>query len=183
MKYDDYYQTYMDKLRRDAAQNVVGGWPGKPVGSPAVSRYPNILTEHLFGDWSFHDMADVMRVSPAILAAILEDGEDVSSAEAARLLRYSPYVKYGYLFAPTLQMISYRTDKRKRQYRELLALWNEARRSRWYSPDDMRRAGDLLALMKMGSPVPFAAWRWSRLHCMRAIQADISEPVRESRLA
>lgn len=42
MKQDLSYQRIVDYLRRRHNLSRGDGWPGLPVGSPAVSRYPNI---------------------------------------------------------------------------------------------------------------------------------------------
>ena len=77
-------------------------------------------------------LAEFAEVSPEIVAAVMEDNEDLTFAELrgmARILRCDP----SYLAAPTLAMIDPATNKGKRR------LW-----------DGLRH----------GEPITYASWRW-----------------------
>lgn len=100
----NYDKTYQRMIRRVSWKNIQGGygWPGKPVDALAVTRYPNILAEiEAYTGW-LHIPAEFAAVSQEVMAAVVEDGEELSSVELFGLCRLYGR-KLAYLAAPVLQ--------------------------------------------------------------------------------
>ena len=91
-------------------------WPGKPLDADAVTRYPNVVAEiGASGMWLWCP-AEHANVSPEVLAAALEDNEELSFLEVRGLARL-----YGctiaYLTAPELAVVDPTANKGKRRRR------------------------------------------------------------------
>ncbi len=75
-------------IRTVRYRNIQGGdWPGKPLNAPAVTLYPNILAEIEASGYSLWCPSDHAEVSKEIMAAVMEDGEELSIQELLGLCR------------------------------------------------------------------------------------------------
>ncbi len=132
-----------------------GGWPGKSVNDPAITRYPNILAEITARSGYLWNPANHAGVSEAVLAAVLEDGEELALGEMIGLCRLYACC-FSYLSAPVLQMVDPATNKgryRLRQLSDLLAQVNSLEANHLW---EIKSTQDAL---EHGNPVTYAAWR------------------------
>ena len=151
----EYYQ----RMRRSVIQRyligALGKWPGAPLSAPAYTMYPNILAELDAMVWpNIRWLAECARVSPEIVAAVIEDNEDLTLAELcgmARCLRRNP----DYLAAPALAIIDPATNKGKRK------LWEVEMLLESIGDFDYRRICSFrLDALRRGEPITYATWRW-----------------------
>jgi len=144
-KNNPLYRSMIQWRRHWQADRWSCGWPGKAVKAPAETRYPNLVAEL---DWSCPWLH--------IMAAALEDNEELSPAELGRLSRYLD-VPLGYLTAPKFAMIDPATNRGKAKRRELADLLKQANGLdfwRW-------KVEDVLSQMDSGAPVTYASYRWA----------------------
>ena len=66
------------------------GWPGKGTNEPAKTLYPNLLAEMGWGFPWLRLPAEFADVSQEIMAAVLEDGEELNFPELLRLSQAPP---------------------------------------------------------------------------------------------
>lgn len=133
------------------------GWPGKAVSAPAETRYPNILAEMDASFTWLHLLAEFSGVSPDVMAAIVEDNEEMSALEMRGLARYIR-VSMGYLASPRLSMIDSATNKGRARLRQLSDLMQQTEGldiSMMWSIEQTRDA------MERGELVTYASWRWA----------------------
>lgn len=180
MKKDLSYRRIVDYLRRRHNLSRGDSWPGLPVGSPAVSRYPNIAAELAASRHWARTYAEFAEVSSEIMAAVIEDGERLTFGEqlqlACRLYKHSP----GYIVSPVLQTVDPETNKgkfRRWQLNELMrmvtALPDPAANAyrptyRWH------KAAAVCDSLKAGNTVTYADWRWAMIE----LQEEISRRER-----
>ena len=149
-----YQGMRRSKLRR-YARGTWKKWPGEPSGVPAHTKYPNILAELDAMIWpNIELLAEFAEVSPEIVAAVMEDNEDLTFAELrgmARILRCDP----SYLAAPTLAMIDPATNKGKRRLWEAEVLLEEIG-----DFDCQKLCNSMLDGLRHGEPITYASWRW-----------------------
>lgn len=154
MNYDKMYQRM---IRRVRWKNIQGGfgWPGKPVDASAVTHYPNILAEiEAYTGW-LHIPAEFAAVSQEVMAAVVEDGEELSVVELFGVCRLYGR-KLAYIKAPTLQMVDPSTNKGKYRLRQLSDLLSQV---------DSLPSGHLWKIvqtrdtLERGEPVTYSAWR------------------------
>lgn len=104
-------------------------------------------------------MADFAGVSQEIMAAVMEDDEDLSAVELFKLARYLG-VRAGYLLSPELSMVDPSTNKGKARLRQLLDLMSKAKAIDddllWWQMIERVR-NDL----QRGDPVTYASWCWA----------------------
>ena len=78
-----------DSIRRNVNAREAGLWEfrfkGKPEGSPAVTRYPNLLAEitmyQIGRSVTLEEFADAANISYPVFAAVIEDGERLTLDE------------------------------------------------------------------------------------------------------
>lgn len=183
LKYAAYYQKLVDCLRRRHIRSGYG-WPGKPVGAPAVTLYPNIAAELCAHGW-MNMMAEFAEVSPDIMAAVIEDGEPLGGCELLRLAWKWEKRGPGYLSAPVLQIVDPNTNKGKRRRMELADLINAAAEL----PDPVedvyglhtywkRKALSVYEDLQKGNPCTFADWWWACQAVKDALEAEASKRKR-----
>ncbi len=130
-------------------------WPGKPLNAPAVTLYPNIVAEIEASGMYLWCPAQHAGVSKEIMAAVMEDGEDMTLSELSGLCRLYG-CKASYLSAPTLQVVDPATGRgkvRRRVLADLLAAWEDQ-----LDCGDWK-VKDVLAALNNGKPVTYAAYR------------------------
>lgn len=148
-----YYQRMIFAIRK--RHNSQKGWPGKPLNAPAVTMYPNILAEiEAHGGWLWYP-ARCAGVSQEILAAVLEDGEDLTLKELFDLC-HSYECDASYMAAPTLQMVDPAANKGKYRLRQLSDLLSQVDKLKYYPLWRIEQTRDTL---ERGEPVTFADWR------------------------
>lgn len=145
-------------IQQQCIREIKGGgtWPGKDVNASVETRYPNIVAEMGWGLPWLRLSAEFADVSEEVMAAVLEDNEELSAPELWRLSRYLN-VSPGYLNAPRLSMIDPATNKGKACCRTLADMFQRAGGLdfwRWR----VEAVGDDL---NSGTPVPYARWRWA----------------------
>ena len=126
-KANSHYDHFPDRWEKE--------FHGKPVGAPVVTRYPNLLAEMVVMDYQI----DVVRlssaalVSPEVLVAAIEDGEELSASEMLRIVNRLNASKsgrhpvtYGYLASPKLSLVWPDTNKGQVQALEFGRTYAEA---------------------------------------------------------
>lgn len=111
---NDIYQEMIQNLR--ARKDLMGNsWPGKSGCAPAVTRYPNILAELCTDDFdpNIAYLANYAGVSKQIMAAVVEDNEELSAYEFYRLAQRWGRGPVEYLASPVLQIIDPLSNKGK----------------------------------------------------------------------
>ena len=129
-------------------------WPGKPLDADAVTRYPNVVAEiGASGMWLWCP-AEHANVSPEVLAAALEDNEELSFLEVRGLARLYG-CKIAYLTAPELAVVDPTANKGKRRRRVLADLAKQV------GPleHEQFRVENLLGAMGRGDIVTYAVYR------------------------
>lgn len=153
------YQALARTVRK---ANIQGGygWPGKPIDAQAVSRYPNILAEiSAYNGWLYL-AADHAGVSWEIMAAVVEDGEDLTAGELGRLAAFYR-CGAGLLSAPALQLVDPATNKGKTRRRRLADLVRAAEgfRGGFLTERELAMCRARLRTLERGGPITYAMWR------------------------
>ena len=176
-----YYQELVDYQR---CRHIDGGlgWPGKPVHSSAQTLYPNILAELSASNYWLNTMAGFAGVSPEIMAAVIEDKEELEFCELLLLSIRFEKRGIGYLSSPVLQIVDPSMNKGKRRRRELHDLLEmaaalpdpvtDAHGLHIYWRDDSAPVYEILAA---GTPVTFADYRWACFRVKAALRAEASK--------
>lgn len=140
--------------------NIKGGygWPGKSIHAPIKTYYPNLVAELDYSVPWLYIMAEFADVSTEIMAAVLEDNEELSLMELWKLSQRMN-VPYGYLTAP-LQIVDPKTNKGKFRRWQLSDLMEQAREFKqeirgWWEIEKIRDA------LQDGSIVTYAAYHWA----------------------
>lgn len=143
-------------IRSIRARNIRSGkWPGKPLNAPAATIYPNILAEIDASGMCLWCPADHANISQEVIAAVLEDGEDLTLGELLGLCRL--YMRDPeYMADSTLRLIYPDTDEGREKRRKMEAMLKQA-----YGLDFPLRflVEDVLSAMDRGKPVTDAAYR------------------------
>lgn len=149
-----------DLLQRQRYRHIRGGY-GWPTLPNRQTRYPNLVAELGYSAPWLDIMAEFANVSPEIMAAVLEDNEELTFSELQRLARRLG-VSCGYLIAP-LQVVDPKTNKGR------LRLWRLSSLTGARS----RRIETIINTLKTGKPVTYAAYRWA----MNELQAEVPQRV------
>lgn len=124
---NDFYGRFTGKWE--------GQFHGKPVGTPVVTRYPNLLAEMVIMDCQIDvvRLSSAAAVSPQVLVAVIEDGEELSESEMMRIVKRLNVSKsgrhpvtYGYLASPKLSLVWPDTNKGRIQALEFERTYAEA---------------------------------------------------------
>ena len=121
-----------DSIRRNVNAREAGLWEfrfkGKPEGSPAVTRYPNLLAEitmyQIGRSVTLEEFADAANISYPVFAAVIEDGEEMTLQElygVRKLIASCECAAHGdgcynalsldYLLSPALSIVYPDTNK------------------------------------------------------------------------
>lgn len=148
------YLTCQKLLRVQRKAEIMGGgdWPGKSVNAPVETLYPNLVAEMGWGFPWLRLPAEFAGVSQEIMAAVLEDNEELSCLELLRLGRYLG-VPVGYLAAPDMSFVDPSTNKGKARRRYLADLLKQAEGL------DLWRAELVLSSLREGRAVTYASYR------------------------
>ena len=112
------------KMQRKMENEHYHGWPGKSVNAPVETLYPNLVAEMGWGFPWLYLQAEFADVSKEIMAAVLEDNEELSCPELLRLAR-GLGVPIGYLTAPEVSFVDPATNKGKARKRYLADLMKQ----------------------------------------------------------
>ena len=174
------YQRYVDYQRERHIRGGGIGWPGKPVGASAVSLYPNIAVELTASFYWLRTMAEFAHVSMEIMAAVIEDNEELSGVELFRLAKYWG-VPVGYLWAPTLQTVDPSTNKGKKRRRYFMDLMKRAAGLK-VNERELRFILNVRNALIQGRAIPYSHYRWACHYVERALEAARPKiPVRTKR--
>ncbi len=174
--YSGYSAAYIlnrrARIERSWNARMNGGWPGKEANEEVITLYPNLFAE-LGGHvpW-LKTFAQYAEVSPEIMAAILEDGEEMTDAEQVHLA-WRINRKRGYLFASRLQIVDPTTNKGKYRRRLLREKSQEADGLDVLSPAIPQRT---LEALENNCPVPYGIY----LDAMERLQEAIDYEHREA---
>ena len=150
--------------------NIKGGygWPGKSIHAPIKTYYPNLVAELDYSVPWLYIMAEFADVSTEIMAAVLEDNEELGLIELWRLSRHLN-VPYGYLTAP-LQIVDPKTNKGKFRRWQLSDL---VERVREFTQGVLiwSKIEETMDALNKGSVVTYAAYRFAEMH----LQEEISK--------
>ena len=114
-----------DSIRHGVISRGDGTWDfrfeGKPEGSPAVTRYPNLVAEIAAGRSPLERYADAANVSYPVFAAVIEDGERLTPEEMRGFMGRFALPESGgghrltldYLLSPALSVIDPQSRKGK----------------------------------------------------------------------
>lgn len=145
-------------LRSCTDRGSSGGWPGKPYFAPAVTRYPNILAEvcAAIGYPNIDHPAEFAGVSREIIAAIIEDNEELSNLELRQLEQRWGRGPVGYLASPVLQTIDPLSNKGRVRRRVLSDLLEAT--ADMADEYTQRYVEDVLEAMASGYVITYAQW-------------------------
>lgn len=146
------------------------GWPGKAVNASAETLYPNLVTELGWTCPWLYLMAEFADVSKEIMAAALEDNEELSGLELWRLAQYL-HVSVGYLTAPVISFVDPATNKGKARRRALADLLKQAAGLDFWQ----WRVEFVLSLLNSGKAVTYASYRWAVKKLTDAIASNQRE--------
>ena len=153
-----------------------GGWPGKPLNATAVTRFPNILAEvEASGMWLWCP-AQHANVSVEVMAAVLEDGEELTIEELRGLCRLYGS-KPSYMVTPTIQMVDPDTNKGKARRRALADLIKQTEGL------DYRRwmVESAFSPLNSGEAITYASYRWAVGELQDALDRRAQRGPRTSR--
>lgn len=152
------YQQMVRYLRYQTDLGSPKHWPGKSRYAVAVTYYPNILAEVCAAICypNIDRAAEFAGVSREIIAAVIEDNEELSDEELDRLAWRWNRGPVGYLSSPVLQLIDPLTNKGKTRRRLLSDLMERAagvadKYTRQY-------AERVLEDMTSGNVITYAQW-------------------------
>jgi len=150
-------------------------WPGKTLNAPAVTRYPNILSEIDASGMCLWCPAQHAGVSKEIMAAVLEDNEELSILELCGLCALYR-CKRSYLCAPTIQIVNPATNRGKVRLRQLSSLIKQVDGLEVFSMWSIEQTRDA---MERGERVTYAAWRQACQNSMTRCGSIAARPGRQ----
>lgn len=159
-------------------------WPGKQTGADAMTLYPNIVAELCASDWWLGTMAAGARVSPEIMAAVIEDKEALEAGEMLGLARcwcLGRKVNFRYWTSPKLAVVDPLTNKGKRRRRELLDLMAQADAAGVDVPARFK-SDEVAKKLKKGEPITYASWYWGCSRFAIALATSKPKPRRITRM-
>lgn len=173
---DNSYQRQVNWLR---FRRIVEPWPGKSGSERAESRYPNIAAEILASDYSMYSVRTHARVSDEILAAVIEDNEELTTQEMVALSRLW-WCRVQYLYANTLQLIDPSTNKGKRRHWDLQEAMKPLEGIEYFRKSHVESVCNAL---EQGKLVTYAHYRWAMNEIKNALRSQEEEKIRSTRIA
>ena len=166
-------------------------WIGKPEGSPATTKYPNLVAEVVFSRIWLDSFADAANVSMEIMTAVMEDSEELSRAELERMVEWinateSPgyLVSLEYMASPVLSRIDSSGNKGRWYLRQLKSLHKSAQSIgedyRVFADSTSEQTQSLISKMEAGDPIPYSSYRVAAGVLDRAIR--MSQTARTKRV-
>lgn len=163
-------------------KNIKGGfgWPGKSMHAPVKTHYPNLVAELDYSVPWLHIMAEFANVSAEIMAAVLEDNEELELIELRRLSQHI-HVPYGYLTAP-LQVVDPKTNKGKFWRWQLSTKMDQTKAfereiSGWWKIEEIKDK------LQCGNIVTYASYRWATIKLQEEIFRRAQHKPRNYRMS
>lgn len=141
-------------------------WPGRSNAEPPATCYPNILAELAASRLTLDMLAEYARVTPEIMAAVLEDCEQLRVKEFRRLA-FRLDADPEYLTAPLLWLVEPESDEGKCLVRRLDELTVCAV---GLEVAQMQETKGIKARLTGGKPVTYAELRWGYRRLSEAIE-------------
>lgn len=170
------YIDIVEYLRRhETVPREQAHWPGRPIGSSARSLYPNLAAEYMCSGYHLWVLADHANVSKEIIAAVIEDDEELELHELYSLSRLFE-CSMEYLLSPRLSVLDPNTHRDVFARYKLMQLVERAGEI----PDkDFRKPfiSPVVALLKQGEPIYRAAYN----HAISNLWSIIGEQEQKQR--
>lgn len=160
-----YQQIFMRQRNRYIIESG-GEWPGKPGTEKAMTFYPNILAELDASKKTLDELAEIARVSPEIMAAVLEDLEDLREKEFRRL-SFRLGADQEYLSDTILRMVKTGNEEGDRLF---IRLENMVAHAAHLEVAQLREAERIKTDLKEGKAVTYAEYRWGCQRLKAAIE-------------
>ena len=157
------YIDIVDCLREyETTRTKSERWPGRPIGSPARSLYPNLAAEYMCSGYHLWVLAEHANVSKEIISAVIEDGEPLELHELYSLSRLFG-CSMEYLMSPRLSVLDPNT------HRGALARYklNQIVEQVGVIPDTLRDsfavslAFSVVSVLKRNTPIYFAFYHYA----------------------
>lgn len=174
------YIDIVDCLRQhETSRTENEQWPGRPIGSPARSLYPNLAAEYMCSGYHLWVLAEHANVSKEIIAAVIEDGEPLELHELYSLsLLFECSMEY--LISPRPSVLDLNTHQGALARLVLLQLIERAGEI----PDTYYRKpflSSVVALLKRREPIYLAAYNHATSDLIRIIQKQEWEQRKRTR--
>ncbi len=150
-----WYQNQVKRLRKSEET-----WPGKSENESAETLYPNIAAEINASGHYLHTVAEHAGVTCEILAAVIEDREELTFNEMMKLAGYWQ-CNFRYLCAGTLQVVDGSTNKGKARLRKLRNLMAIMEGEDYRKKDYVEK---VCAILDCGETITYANYRWAVQH-------------------
>ena len=172
---DSMYQRQVNWLR---LRRISEPWPGKSETEHADSLYPNIAAEIIASNNSMHTVQTHARVTGEIIAAVIEDKEELTLQEMARLSRLW-WCRIPYLYANTLQVVDPTTNKGKRRLRELTDTMKLLEGVDYFEKSHVE---SVCKALKSGKTITYAHYRWAVMEVQNGLRYLQEQEVRSVRM-
>ena len=162
------YIDIVDCLREhETTRTKSERWPGRPIGSPARSLYPNLAAEYMCSGYHLWVLAEHANVSKEIIVAVIEDGEPLELHELYSLSRLFG-CSMEYLMSPRLSVLDPNTHRGALARYELIQLVKRAGKA---LNEDYRKPflSSVVTLLKRGEPIYLAAYNHAARDLIRII--------------
>lgn len=191
MNQQEWVNILCDHVRKtENTQMPPYNWPGKAEGSEAATLYPNMLAELAYDARWLYYMAEGAKVSNQIMAAVLEDGEALTSCEIYNLTKRWNSLEardclcyVGYMASPVLSMLDCSTNKGRWRLRKLELMLEKAREKGITFYDHYIPVIDkLLSDMRAGKTIPYAQYRVAANIVAQQLQWQRDEETKKSKI-
>lgn len=180
-------QQLVDIIRKRESADC-GMWPGrKKLGDPAITRYPNLCAEIVARGYCLCTPAEHALITANLLAAVIEDGDELTDEEIIRLSKLFDCPIF-YLLSPVLSKVSTGSNKGnlrvyelQEQFRRLYTRFSkEELSSDGFYYNDLKRAKHILRELQTGSILTYADYRKSKEAIKDIFQYanDMTVPIR-----
>lgn len=167
-----------------------GKFQGKPVGTPVVTRYPNLLAEMVTAGYTVdvERLSNAALVSPEVLAAVIEDGEELSEEEILRIAEYFNFLKSGryrvmmnYLASPALSVVRPKTRKGRVQAWQFERMYDKARYLAGFGVTERNAISTVRTAFAEGRSFRYADYRYAMCAMEVVIRRNASDEEYERR--
>lgn len=167
-----------------------GNFHGKPVGEPVVTRYPNLLAEMVTAGYTVdvERLSNAALVSPEVLVAVIEDGEELSEDEMLRVAGYLNFLKSGryrvmthYLSSPVLSFVYPNTRKGRVQAWQFERMYDKARYLAGFGVTERKAITTTRTAFEEGRSFYYADYRYAMCAMEVVISRNASDKADEKR--
>lgn len=168
MNQQEWVNILCDHVRKtENTQQPPYNWPGKAEGTDAATLYPNVLAELAYDARWLYFMAEGAGVTNEIMAAVLEDGEELDFREIYNLTKHwnslqaESFLCYvSYMASPRLALLDCASNKGRWRLRKLEQMLMEAEdRKIDFWEHEVPGINQLLTDMRTGRIIPYAKYR------------------------